>query len=128
MLAQTFIKQGRVDDGIRAARAALEQNPRSAMAHNTLGSAYLVQGKYDQAMTHLDKAIELEPELPQAYIKKGLFNLAAGNLQKGETDLQNAVAVAPTYSTPGYCSPTTTCGCGTSRWRSRPCRKGLELS
>lgn len=95
MLAQTFLKQGRVEDCIRAAREVLGKHPRSAMAHNVLSSAYVVQGKYDQAMIHLDKAIELEPELAQAQVKKGLFNLSAGKLKQGEVNLQHAVAAAP---------------------------------
>jgi len=95
LLAQTFLKQGRVEDGIRAAQTALGNNPQSALAHNILGSAYLMQGKYDQAMLHLDKAIEIDPELAQAHVKKGLFNLSSGNLKRGEADLQKAVATAP---------------------------------
>lgn len=95
MLAQTFLKQGRVDDCIRTANALLVKNPRSAVAYNVLGSAYLTLGKYDQAMKHLDKALELDPDLAQAHLKKGLFNLSTGNLKTGEVDLQNAVAAAP---------------------------------
>jgi len=95
MLAQTFLRQGRIDDCIRTARLAIGKNSRSALAYNILGSAYLAQGKYDQAMSELEKAIEIDPALAEVHAKKGLFNLASGNIKEGELDLRNAVAAAP---------------------------------
>ncbi len=95
MVAQTLLKQGRIEDCIREARNVLERNPENGQAYNILGSAYLAQGQYDLAMQELNKAIEVDPSLAGAHLKKGLFNLASGNKRQGVVDLQSALAAAP---------------------------------
>ena len=95
MIAQTFLKQGRIEDGVRQAKFILAQNPANARAHNVLGSAYMLQGAYDLAMVQIEKALQLEPELAQAHLNKGLFNLATGQKGQGEIDLARAVDAAP---------------------------------
>ncbi|MGK2907453.1 MAG: XrtA/PEP-CTERM system TPR-repeat protein PrsT [Desulfuromonadales bacterium] len=95
MIAQTFLKQGRIDDCIQQAKLVIQQNANNANAHNILGSAYLLQKNYDLAMTEIEAAIEIDPDLAQAHLKKGLFNLAAGKNRQGEVDLANAVNAAP---------------------------------
>ena len=95
MVAQTLLKQGRIDDCIIEAEKVLSRNPANGQAHNLLGSAYLAKGQYDRAMEELNKAIEIDPSLASAYLKKGLFNLAVGNFRQGGADLQDALAAAP---------------------------------
>ncbi len=95
MVAQTFLKQGRIDDCINEAKRVIARNSNNGQAHNILGSAYLAQGQYDLAMQELNLAIEVDPSLAGAYLKKGLFNLATGNNSQGVADLQDALTAAP---------------------------------
>ena len=50
-------KLGNYEEAIEDCSAALENEPRHAKLHNTLGLAYFELGEYDRARTHFDSAV-----------------------------------------------------------------------
>jgi len=93
--AMILLKQQRIDDSITEAQRVLTDDPKSALAHNVLGSAYLAKGMYSEGMKELQTATDLDPKIVDAHLKKGIFHLARGNVKEAETDLSTAVDVAP---------------------------------
>ncbi|HNB22200.1 MAG TPA: tetratricopeptide repeat protein, partial [Candidatus Melainabacteria bacterium] len=52
---------------IEAAKKAVEQNPKSAIAHNDLGWAYRQNNKHKEAEEELRQALKLDPALSYAH-------------------------------------------------------------
>ena len=63
-------QQGRFDEAIAAARAALALRPDYAEAHNNLAAAYASKGMWDEAIRAAEEALRLRPD----------FQLARNNL------------------------------------------------
>lgn len=64
-------RQGRTADAERVLRAALERDPRSALACNLLGLAYREAGRFTEARQAYEQALAIDP----AYLD-ARFNLA----------------------------------------------------
>jgi tetratricopeptide (TPR) repeat protein len=66
-----------LDKALEHARKAVELNPKSAGAHDTLAEVYFQLGKKDLAVATQKKAVALEPK--RAYFRKQLKRLEAGD-------------------------------------------------
>lgn len=93
--AMILLKQNKVDDAANEAKKVVEINPRNALAHNILGSAYMAKGVYEKGMAELNMALDIDPTLADAHIKKGAYYISQGRLKEAEIDLKTAVEVAP---------------------------------
>src|SRR5262249_44135742 len=93
--------QGKVDEGIRCYRKAIELVPNYAAAYSNLGNALCDQQKPDEAIRHYRKAIELEPRYAKAYLGLGRALRAQGKLDDAIAESRQGVtmqkkrAVAP---------------------------------
>jgi len=61
-LGNSYLREGRIDDGIAQLRAAVEVKPDWADAHNNLGVALAAQGHFAEAERELRAALALEPQ------------------------------------------------------------------
>ena len=77
--ADFLIKQQRYDEALVQTQAALDINPASYEAHNTLGSLLLDRGDREKAWQHIAEALRLEPDYAPA-----MENLRRFNGKKGD--------------------------------------------
>ena len=83
-------------DGIMAAmRGTIARDPRSAIAHNTLGALLLESGQLDEARAHLETARDLDPEAAPVLVNLGRVDAHLGRMDDGAAVLQRAVALDP---------------------------------
>jgi tetratricopeptide (TPR) repeat protein len=64
--ADFLIQQQRYDEALTQAQAALDINPASYEAHNTLGGLLLDRGDREKAWQHIVEALRLEPDYAPA--------------------------------------------------------------
>ena len=64
--ADFLIKQQRYDEALVQVQAALDINPASFEAHNTLGGLLLERGDREKAWQHIAEALRLEPDYAPA--------------------------------------------------------------
>lgn len=95
LVAQTLLKQRRIDAAIPEIAKVLQKDARNGFAYDLLGSAYMAKGDYDRAGKYLDLAIAYQPDLVDARVKKGLFNFARGEVKLAESTLMDAINTAP---------------------------------
>lgn len=93
-IAAEYLQKGEQDKALRHLQRALEQNPRSAEAHNIMGVLMEREGDDRSAEEHYRKALDLREDYPQARNNYGVMlfrlqrydesvkqlGLAAGNL------------------------------------------------
>ncbi len=75
-------RMGEAGRGIELLEAALEKDPGSAMAHqtlNNLGLAYLQAGRCEEAIEALDKSLSLKKDYYNAMYNLGLAHETCGN-------------------------------------------------
>lgn len=89
MLGQCLVREGRVEEGIKAYQAALVANPRHNLAHLNLGIALREKGQLDEAAAELTKAADISPSDPRTWrelancrIKQNKFEEAIGALEQ----------------------------------------------
>ena len=68
---------GKLHEGERALRKAIQIKPDEALAHSNLGNILKHRGNLKEAERALRKAIELQPELLEAYFNLGSIFLCA---------------------------------------------------
>ena len=82
-----------------AAVAAFERSvalqPRQAIAHALLGSAYLAAGRAEDALGPLTRAVEIDPQLFIAQQNLGLARLQTGNPAEAAQALEAALEMEP---------------------------------
>ncbi len=82
-LSSFYVRQNRVEDGIRAAKKTVALKPDTAESFKILGQAQLQKGDYDSAIESLKKALTLDKDyitavyfLGKTYQAKGMKNEA----------------------------------------------------
>ena len=63
-LADTIVRQGRVDDGLSRLRALLDRQPRSLPAHAAIGRTLLEQRRESEALKAFEELLEHLPAAP----------------------------------------------------------------
>src|SRR5205807_3958058 len=79
-------EERRFEEAIAQHSAAVELQPQSAAAHNSLGLSLAKAGRDDEAIRHYGRAIALQPGLIDAYL-----NLAMSHFSQGRA--HDAVAI-----------------------------------
>ena len=73
----------------------VEENPRSASAHNNLGSAYLLNNHLGDAETHYRQALRLRPNSSSVHYGLGLIFSRQGRLEEAIQAYRQAIFYQP---------------------------------
>jgi cellulose synthase operon protein C len=95
MLASYFLALDRAADALSVAREAVEIQPRSAPAVNTLGLAQLGTGDARSALAQFDLAHEIAPTMSGYLVNKARAEVAVGQGDAARRTLINALALDP---------------------------------
>jgi len=82
---------GDIPGAIEDMTAAIESDPRSALAYTYRGEAYMSEANYAAAAADLDFAISLDPQSSLALYDRALLNIRLGNLEMALVDLNSAL-------------------------------------
>ncbi|MCL2748913.1 MAG: tetratricopeptide repeat protein [Alphaproteobacteria bacterium] len=82
---------GDVPGAIEDMTAAIESDPKSALAYTYRGEAYMSEANYAAAAADLDFAISLDPKSSLALYDRALLNIRLGNLEMALSDLNSAL-------------------------------------
>ena len=82
---------GDIPGAIADMTAAIEQDPKFALAYNYRGEAYMSEANYAAAAADLDYAILLDPQSSLALYDRALLNVRMGNLDAALVDLDSAL-------------------------------------
>ena len=88
--------RGRIEDARAKYSQAVEQSPKSALAHLFLGDLHLKLGEHEAAARNLTKALALDDTLVMAKIALGQTYLAQKRPDEARPMLEAAVKVVPT--------------------------------
>ncbi len=100
LLAEYYVRAGRISDARRALEQAIAAEPRVPEMHNNLGNLCLRQGDFAAAVTHFETALALKPEDPEFTNNLGNALVRAGRLDEGIAYLEAAVRLTPAEPTP----------------------------
>jgi len=96
-----LVRQGKLEEGEKAFRQALEISPSYADAHNNLGNLLERQGKFQEAIAEYKKAVESKPDLRQAHFNLGRILVNQQQYQEGIQHLQQTLTPVD-ENTPAY--------------------------
>jgi tetratricopeptide (TPR) repeat protein len=69
-MAHAYFRQGRFDEAVSAAKQAVLQNPRGAVALRLLAASFVNQGRLDAAEEVVQTVLGIEPELTLAKLRE----------------------------------------------------------
>jgi tetratricopeptide (TPR) repeat protein len=96
-LANTYMKQGRVEEAIRHYEKTISLSPKDTTAHNDLGYAYYKNMQADNAIEQYEIAIELNPDYSLAYNNLGAVYEARGLIDKRIEAYRAALRIDPEF-------------------------------
>ena len=100
LLAEYYVRAGRISDARRALEQAVATQPRVPEMHNNLGNLCLRQGDLEAAIRHFEQALALKPEDPEFTNNLGNALVRAGRMDDGIAHLGVAVRLAPAMAAP----------------------------
>jgi serine/threonine protein kinase/Flp pilus assembly protein TadD len=91
-LAGAYLTIGEFDDAIAAVRKALELDPTSHSARQTLARAYWIgKGMIDEGIAELERVVTADPQLGYSHIQLGLLYTLRGDYAKAEASCRRAI-------------------------------------
>lgn len=87
--------EGRTFEAVGQALIAVNLNPESAYAYNTLADAYLATKEYSQAMTAAQRVLELDPNEVYAHNGMAEVHAALSNWTQSADSAKRALALDP---------------------------------
>src|SRR5262245_14647 len=84
-----------LDEGLAAAKRAIELDERDSFAHAILGRLYMTAREHDLAIEQTRDAIERNPNSPQAHYGLGFALVVAGEAESAIAPLLKAVELSP---------------------------------
>jgi tetratricopeptide (TPR) repeat protein len=87
--------EGKLAEAEKNWRLVVQQNPRDAAAHASLGLVLSKQGKYAEAVAAYRKALSLNPKLPGVQLNLGLAEFKQGHFQEAIAPLRAALDADP---------------------------------
>jgi len=87
--------EGRIDEGIRKVRQALEQDPEIVEAHIMLGNMSTKAGRDDQAVAAFQRALALDADNQNAAFNLALAYKTAGRTEAAEAGFERVLALNP---------------------------------
>ncbi len=95
IMGYTQDPKSRLQDGMNAARKALQCDDKDAISYFAIGRIQMMQGDHDASIAALNKSIELNPCFAQAYHGLGFALSLAGEFEDSRRSLDKAVAISP---------------------------------
>ncbi len=86
------------EDAVRLIGAALELNPRSAMAHLNLGIALGRLDRFHEALTHYKFSLLLNPDFPDTHMNRGVALHALHRHAEALASYDRALALKPDFA------------------------------
>jgi tetratricopeptide (TPR) repeat protein len=96
-LARAYL-QGEVPERVRLCREAVALEPKSAIAHLALASAYREVNDAAAARTALDRAVALAPDFEAVHYESAKLWLAWDDLARARDGFQRAADLMPSFS------------------------------
>lgn len=93
--ARRHLAAGKAEEAIQAFREAARIDPRSAVAHNALGSLLNRNGFYPEALAHAEAAVALEPGNARFRYNRGVVLAEHGRFAEAIADFDIAVGAHP---------------------------------
>lgn len=90
-LAETYTREGKLDEAIKTYSQAIAYNPQNPTPWANIGFLYRVQNKLDEARRYLKKALELNPQNPAIYDQLGEILVLQGEPEKAKQLLELAL-------------------------------------
>lgn len=90
-----LLKAGKWQEAAEELRAALLQNPYSAVAHDNLGICYFKLGQPELAIEEFKAALSINPRLSDTHNNLGYVYLALGRFAEAEAEFKEALAIDP---------------------------------
>ncbi len=84
-----------LEEGMAAAKRALQCDDRDAISYFAIGRIHMMQGDHDASIAALRKSIELNPCFAQAYHGLGMVLTLAGELEESKLTTRQAVTMSP---------------------------------
>ncbi len=84
-----------LQDGMVAAKKALQCDDRDAISYFAIGRIHMMLGDHDASIAALRKSIELNPCFAQAYHGLAMALMLAGELEEAKQTTRQAVAMSP---------------------------------
>ncbi|HXJ78255.1 MAG TPA: tetratricopeptide repeat protein [Candidatus Methylomirabilis sp.] len=94
-LANAYDEQGKIDDAIESARAALAIDPTNGVAHYNLGTFYLKKRRIDEAIRHYQDAVKTYPRYINARVNLGNALVMKGRLPDAAEQYDEALKIDP---------------------------------
>ncbi|MBV8782169.1 MAG: tetratricopeptide repeat protein, partial [Phycisphaerae bacterium] len=94
-LAEAYVAQGDVSDGIFEYDRALAINPKNGSVYNNLGLIYARDGESDRAIAAYKKAIAFDPNLVAAYLNLANVEFQSGKFAEARQSLEDALRIDP---------------------------------
>src|SRR5438876_11441259 len=66
-LGSLSTQRGKPAEAVTLLQSALALQPRSTMAHISLGNAFQALGRFEEAMACFERALAIDPDLPDAH-------------------------------------------------------------
>ena len=85
----------RLQEGMEAARNALQRDDKDAISYFAVGRIHMMQGSHDESIAALRKSIELNPCFAQAHHGLGFALSLAGEFDESRQTTDKAVAISP---------------------------------
>ena len=85
----------RLEEGMQAARQALQCDDKDAISYFAIGRIHMMQGNHDSSIAALRKSIELNPCFAQAYHGLGFALSLAGEFEESSRCTRKAVDISP---------------------------------
>ncbi|MGH9670997.1 MAG: tetratricopeptide repeat protein, partial [Terriglobales bacterium] len=93
--AESLLQRGKPQEAEAYARSAVEQSPRSAAAHNLLGTVYSMLGRATEAETEYRTALDLESGLVIARTNLGNLLLQQRRLEEARAEFETVLRSDP---------------------------------
>jgi tetratricopeptide (TPR) repeat protein len=86
---------GRLEEAVARARAALELEPRSARAHGELGQLYFAMGRLDEALVEQQSALRADPTFARAHYSLAEVYRRRGDAAAARRQLETYARLEP---------------------------------
>jgi Flp pilus assembly protein TadD len=90
--------QGRPEESLALLERAIEWNPDSADAHNSLGNTLNVLDRHEDAIAQYRRAASLRENFPEAHVNLGNSFKAMGRYEEAADAYRAAIAQRPNYA------------------------------
>jgi tetratricopeptide (TPR) repeat protein len=90
-----FLRQGQVDEAIRAGRKLVEVSPEWPTAHHQLGLCLQASRQFEEAMAEHRRAIELDPKGALSHYQLGVCWRDRGRLDEAMAEYRRAIELDP---------------------------------